>query len=71
MEKAIESFIKYQAEAEEKFMKHEKECWEKEIELEEKRRKEDQEHEIRLFQMLEQLIKPSTYPTNSPFHYEY
>ena len=38
MERAIESFMKYQSDAEEKFMKWEKR-WEKEMEREEKRRR--------------------------------
>ena len=37
MEKAIESFVKHQNEAEEKFKKWEEERWKKEMELEEKR----------------------------------
>ena len=67
MERAIESFVKYQSEAEEKFRKWE-ERWEKEMEIEEKRRKEDREHEMRLFQMLGQMTKPweSCYMTNYP-----
>ena len=36
MERAIESFMKYQSDAEERFMKWE-ERWEKEMEMEEKR----------------------------------
>ena len=67
MEKAIEGFMKYQAEAEEKFMQNE-DCWKREVELEEKRRREDQEHEIRLFQMLGEMLQP---PTASPFDYKY
>ena len=67
MEKAIEGFMKYQAEAEEKFMQNEEDHWKREVELEEKRR-EDQEHEIRLFQMLGEMLQP---PTASPFDYEY
>lgn len=66
MERAIESFVKYQSEAEEKFRKWE-DRWE-EMEMEEKRRREDREHEIRLFQMLGQMTKPweSHYTTNYP-----
>ena len=48
MERAIESFMKYQSDAEEKFMKWEEERWEKEMEMEEKRRREDREHEMTL-----------------------
>lgn len=75
MEKAIESFIKYQNEAEQRFRKWEEERWNKETELEEKRRKEDREHEVRLFEMLGQMAKPrerftTTYST-PPYNYEY
>ena len=68
MEKAIEGFMKYQAEAEKKFMQNEEDRWKREVELEEKRRREDQEHEIRLFQMLGEMLQ---LPTASPFDYEY
>lgn len=63
MERAIESFMKYQSDAEEKFMKWEEERWAKE--MEEIRRREDREHEMRL---LGQMSKPweSHYATNYP-----
>ena len=53
---------------EDTFRKWEEERWEKEIEFQEKRRREDREHELRLFQMLGQISKPweSRYPTNYP-----
>ena len=60
--------MKYQVEAKEKFMQNEEDRWKREVELEEKRRREDQEHEIRLFQMLGEMLQP---PTASPFDYEY
>ena len=64
----IESFVKYQSEAEEKFRKWEEEHWEKEMKIEEKQREEDREHEMRLFQMLGQMTKPweSCCTTNYP-----
>jgi uncharacterized protein YciW len=52
MDKAVGSFIAYQKELEEIYQKWEEEHWEKETELQEKERKEQREHEIRLFQML-------------------
>ena len=71
MERAIESFIKYQNETEESYRKWEEERWEKELELDEKRRKENQEHEIRLFQMLGQMVRPrESYPA-SPYNFDY
>lgn len=73
MERAIESFVKYQSEAEESYRRWEEERWEKELEHEEKRRKENQEHEIRLFQMLGQMMRPrESYPASQyEFDYEY
>ena len=71
MERAIESFIKYQNESEESYRKWEEECWEKELELDEKRRKENQEHEIRLFQMLGQMVKPRESFPASPYNFKY
>jgi hypothetical protein len=39
MDRAIEGFVKYQSEADEKYRKWEEERWRKETELDEKRRK--------------------------------
>ena len=58
MERAVGSFVKHQNETEDTFRKWEEERWEKEIEFQEKRRREDREHELRLFQMLGQMSKP-------------
>ena len=54
-DKVIEAFVKYQWAAEERFQKHEEERWKKEIELEDRRRWENQEHELRLMQILGQM----------------
>ncbi len=69
MQKMIESFVKHQSEAEERFQKWE-ERWQKETELDEKRRQEEREHE--LIQMLGQMVQPRerpVYPSN-PTSYE-
>ena len=58
MEKATESFLQYQQAAEERFMKWEEERW-KEMELEERQRKEDRDHEMRMFEVLGRLMQPS------------
>ncbi len=74
MEKAMESFMNHQTEAEQRFRKWEEERWQKEIELDEKRRQEDREHELRLFRMLGQMVNPreTTYPSPSyTYDYEY
>ena len=36
--------------------------WEKEMELEEKRRASDQQHELRMLHMLRQVMHPQPYP---------
>ena len=43
----------------------EEERWKKEADLDEKRRKEEREHEMRLFQMLAQMAKPNPYPSTA------
>ena len=60
MDKAIESFITYQQETEERYHKYEEERWKKEIELEEKRRRDDQEHEMRMMAMLGRMFQGGT-----------
>ena len=47
MESTMTSLMKYQ-------MKAAEECWKREQELEEKQRREDQQHELRVLQMLGQ-----------------
>lgn len=64
---AIESFLQYQIKAEENFRKWEEERFEKEQEIEETKRIQDQDHEIKLSQMLGEMLKPST--VTSPYHY--
>ena len=75
MDRAIESFVTYQKDAEERFQKWEDEWWKRELELEEKRRREDREHEVTLFQMLGRMLKPRDSYQNSycgpPYDFEY
>lgn len=54
IENAMSSFIKYQQEAEERFFTFEEEQLKRENEL----RREEREHELRLFQMLGQMMRP-------------
>lgn len=68
MDKAMETFIKYQRESEERFMKAEEERWKNEMAYEEKRRKEDREHEMRIMQILVQM---QHYPIPGATNYEY
>lgn len=72
VEKAIDSFVQYQREAEERFLKYEDERWKKEIEVEEKRRREEKEHELRILQMLGQAFRRDhRYEFNTAGHDEY
>ena len=48
------SYTSDQSEAEERFIKAEDERWKREVELDEKRRKEDREHELRVLQIIGQ-----------------
>ena len=69
----MESFIRHQAEAEERYQTWEEDRWTKETELDDKRRKEDREHELRLFNLLGQMINPANkYPPPSyDYNYDY
>ena len=67
VEKAMESFMAYQREAEEKYQRNEEERWQREIEMEEKRRKEDQEHEMRMMRMMAQMFQGP----GSSYHRQY
>lgn len=58
MEKATESFLQYQQAAEECFMKWEEERWKK-MEVEDRQRKEDRDHEMRMFEVLGRLMQLS------------
>ena len=49
--------MKYQVEADECFQKQEEERWSRQVELEEKRQRENREHELRMIQMLAQGSK--------------
>ena len=59
----------YQHEAEERYKINEAERWQKEIELEEKTRKEDQEHELRMMRMLSQMFQDGGYHRQYEFDY--
>ena len=57
MEKATESFLKYQQVAEERFMKWEEKQWKRESEMKERRRKQEQQHEMRMLEMLGRFMQ--------------
>ena len=50
--------MNYQKDTEERIQKWEDERWKKEVELDEKRLKENREHEVALFQMMGHMLKP-------------
>ena len=68
MEKAMESFMKFQREADERHQKFVEEQWKKELELDEKRRHEDKEHELRIMEMLGQMFNRPAYYNSG--HYD-
>ncbi len=57
MEKVIDSFVMHQEDAEERFRKQEEERWKKETEIEEKRRREDRDHEMSMLRMMAQVFQ--------------
>ena len=57
----LDSFAKYQKEGEERYRKCEEVQWEKQVELEEKRRHEEMEHEEMLMQIAHIFQRPSLY----------
>ena len=72
MEKTLDTFMKYQVEAEERFQKREDERWKEEMEIEENRRKEDQQHEMRMMQMIGQMMQRRSYPPpTSAYEFNY
>ena len=70
VEKAIESFTTYQREAEGRFQRYEDERWKKELEVEETRRKEDREHEMRMMAMLGQMFQGRHSSSSDSFNFE-
>ena len=69
---AMTSFLSYQEKAEEWFHEKEEERWTKESEQEERRRKEDRVHELRVLQMLGNIVRPDNTvpPYAQPFEYD-
>ena len=74
MEKAFESFVKYQKEAEERFMQYQQELAKRETDLEDERRRQDKEHELRMLEMMGRMFGErnnySQYDTNYPIPYD-
>ena len=60
----------YQREADEQYQQYEKERWQ-DIELEEKRRREDREHDVRIMQMLGSMFQGGSYSSYNTDQYEF
>ena len=73
MEKTLNGFIQYQAESEERVKKIGEEQWKKEMEFEEKRMKEQQAHEMRMMQLMGQMLqrRQNLPPSTSPYDFNY
>ena len=52
----MSSFIAHQSEAEQRFKHWEDERWQRNMEVEEERRRDDKAHDIQLFQMLGEML---------------
>ena len=67
--RTLEAFLEYQKEAEARSERREEERWKKEIEIEERRRKAEQEHELKMMELL-MKYQHHTYhhPTTSVYH---
>ena len=62
IEAAMNQFIQYQTDTEERFRKAEEDRWMKEMEHEDQRRKEDREHEVRMLRMLGDIMRQNYNP---------
>ena len=67
----MDGFLKYQLEAEERFKEYEEEWWKKEVELEDKRQQEYQQHEMRMMAMIARMFERNTSHPNYSFNYEH
>lgn len=65
MEKAMDSFMTHQRDADEQYHKSKEDRWQRDVELEEKRRREDREHDIRVMQMLGEMFQGGSYNYNT------
>ena len=65
MESALKELKEMQDRAEKKYMEWEDERWKREVEIEERRRREDRKHERMLFEMMCGAPQPPIYTTYS------
>lgn len=65
----MDAFLKHQMQAEERYAKQEEERWQKEMEFEEKRRKEDQEHELRMMELLGRMFHGGNQTYGRPYEF--
>ena len=71
LEKAMESFVTYQQAAEERYQKQDNDRWKEANELEERRRKEDREHDMRMMMMLGEMFQGGTYQSGYTGQYDF
>ena len=71
MEKAMDSFMTHQHDADEQYQKHEEDRWQRDVELEEKRRREDREHDIRVMQVLGEMFQGGSYNNYNTRQYDF
>ena len=67
MEMTLDAFMKYQVKAEERFQQREEERWKRETELEDKRNKEEHQHEMHMMEMLGRCYNQDH--THNPTHH--
>ena len=65
------SFIKQQDEAKERFKKWEDERWQRNMEIEEERRRDNKAHDIQLFQMLGDMLGGAGQRHGSQSYFDY
>ena len=61
----------YQRTAEQRYQEHDDERWKQANELEERRRKEDQEHDMRMMRMLGEMFQGRTYHSSYTVQYDF
>ena len=66
MEKILGTFMRFHEESEVRFRKAEQERWERERDMEDRRRRDDREHDARMMGMLASMLRPPL-PHPSPY----
>ena len=71
MERTLNTFLKHQQEAKERWPKQEEERWKKECKKEDRQGKKNKEHDKELFRMLGELLRPQPTTDYYPFTHTY